>query len=159
MTSANMFSGTKNISGVVACGASVDNIALRRTVTTSSTLKIEKLPETPPYRDLHMARSSVSVYDQVHVCLFCSQFFQTQEDYRPSYADVLQREKKANYLALVEQERRYWDPLMMMDKDKKEEEQEKERLEYDALHAASSSYKADDSSEVNNGHDGSSDYR
>lgn len=83
------------------------------------------------------------MYDQVLVCLFCSQFFQSQEEYRPSYADVLHKERKANHLALLEQERQYWDPLMMMDKDKIEEELEKERLEFDALLATSSSYTAD----------------
>ena len=83
------------------------------------------------------------MYDQVLVCLFCSQFFQSQEEYRPSYADILHKERKANRLALLEQERLYWDPLLMMDKDKIEEELEKERLEFDALLTTSSSYTAD----------------
>ena len=153
MTSAGMFAGTRSMTAAVTCDASLQNSTLRTADTPSSTVKAEKLSATPPYKDLHLARSSISVYDKVPVCLFCSQFFQLQEDYRPSYADVLHKEKKASHLALVEQERQYWDPLMMLDKDKKEEEQEKERLEYDALEATSSSHKADDYSDANNARD------
>ena len=137
------------------CDVNANNSTLRVTDNPASKLKNEKLSVTPSYQDLHMVRSSTSLYDQVLVCLFCSQFFQSQEDYRPSYAEVLHKERKANYSALVEQERQYWDPLMMMDKDKKEEEEEKERSEYDALHAMSSSSKKDDFSDANNGHNGS----
>lgn len=99
------------------------------------------------------------MYDQVLVCLFCSQFFQSQEEYRPSYAEVLHKERKANHLALLEQERQYWDPLMMMDKDKIEEELEKERLEFDALLATSSSYTADNISNARTAQDNSPDKR
>ena len=99
------------------------------------------------------------MYDQVLVCFFCSQFFQSQEEYRPSYADVLHKERKANQLALLEQERQYWDPLRMMDKDKVEEEQEKERLEFDALLATSSSYTADNTSNATSAKDLSTDRR
>ena len=157
MTSANMFSDTRNMLAAATSDSTLhyaNNSTLRNTDSTVSKLKVEKLSVTPSYQDLHMVRSSTSLYDQVLVCLFCSQFFQSQEDYRPSYAEVLHKERKANYSALVEQERQYWDPLMMMDKDKKEEEEEKERSEYDALHAMSSLSKMDDFVDANNGHDG-----
>lgn len=152
MTSANMFSDTRSMLAAATCDVNASNSTLRATDIPVSKLKVEKLSVTPSYQDLHMVRSSTSLYDQVLVCLFCSQFFQSQEDYRPSYAEVLHKERKANYSALVEQERQYWDPLVMMDKDKKEEEEEKERSEYDALHAMLSLSKMDDFSDTNDGH-------
>lgn len=92
---------------------------------------------------MHISRSSINVYDQVLVCLFCSQYFQSPEDYRPSFADMVHGEKRADYLELLERERQYWDPLMMVEKDKREEE-EKERLEYEAK---STIYSAEDFSD------------
>ena len=144
MTSANMFSGTRSTTVSTSCDASVNNSTLHTVDASNSPQRVDKSSSsTQSYPDQHMMRSPVSMYDQVLVCLFCSQFFQSQEEYRPSYADVLHKERKANHLALLEQERQYWDPLMMMDKDKIEEELEKERLEFDALLATSSSYTAD----------------
>lgn len=143
MTSANMFSGTKSTTAATSSDPSTFNSTLHTTDASNGPQRVEKLLANPSCQDLHMMRSPASMYDQVLVCLFCSQFFQSQEEYRPSYADILHKERKANRLAFLEQERLYWDPLLMMDKDKIEEELEKERLEFDALLTTSSSYTAD----------------
>jgi hypothetical protein len=154
-----MFSGTRSTTAATSCDPSVSNTTLHTIDASKSPQRVDKSLSTQSYPDLHMMRSPVSMYDQVLVCLFCSQFFQSQEEYRPSYADVLHEERKANHLALLEQERQYWDPLMMMDKDKIEEELEKERLEFDALLATSSSYTADNISNAKTAQDNSPDRR
>lgn len=79
-------------------------------------------------------------YDQVGVCLFCAQFFQEPEKYRPSYRQIVFEEKKAAFLQQKEREREWWDPLRMVEKDREElekylerkqqeEERERQRLE------------------------------
>ena len=118
-------------------GINTSMLSTSMSETTKCATKADKKPSTPPYQNMHVSRSSINVYDQVLVCLFCSQYFQSQEDYRPSFADMVHSEKRANHLELLERERQYWDPLMMVEKDKKEEEEEKERIEYEALLAKS----------------------
>lgn len=50
----------------------------------------KKIPDITP----------IKVYSDVRVCLFCSQFFQFQESYRPSFADMVKAEKRAGALFL-----------------------------------------------------------
>ena len=123
---------------------------MTNTNTNTKTFKNKKLFSTTidgksndavEYHDMHVSRSSINVYDQVLVCLFCKQFFQNQEDYRPSYAEMVHSERKTAHLKELEKEKLYWDPLMMIDKDKKEEEDEKERKnEYEAYLLKSQSF-------------------
>lgn len=63
-------------------------------------------------------------YEGVKICLFCSQFFDIQEEYRPSF-NTLQNEirlKQHNEKKRLEKE--YWDPLKMIEKDREKEENE-----------------------------------
>ena len=106
--------------------------AMTNTVTLNSKKLFDstidsKSNDSHDYHNMHVSRSSINVYDQVLVCLFCTQFFQNQEEYRPSYAVMVHSERKAAHLKVLEREKQYWDPLVMIDKDKKEEEDEKER--------------------------------
>lgn len=57
-------------------------------------------------------------YDQVGVCVFCAQFFQEPEEYRPSYAMITYEERKAAYFEQKRKEREYWDPLKMVEADR-----------------------------------------
>lgn len=154
MTSATIFSGTRTMTAAATFDAGINTSMLSSTTSDgakSPNKQGDKKPPTPPYQKMHVSRSSINVYDQVLVCLFCSQYFLTQEDYRPSYAEMVHSEKRANYLELLERERQYWDPLMMVEKDKKEEEEEKERIEYEALLARSSAHTAEDFTDQNDG--------
>lgn len=76
-------------------------------------------------------------YDQIGVCIFCAQFFQEPEKYRPSYQQIVYEEKKTAYFQQKEREREWWDPLRMVEKDReelekylerKQQEEERERL-------------------------------
>lgn len=72
----------------------------------------KKVPEITP----------IKVYSDVRVCLFCSQFFQIQEKYRPSFGDMVLAEKRAARRERVAREKEYWDPLKMVEKDRENEE-------------------------------------
>lgn len=97
------------------------------------------------YQKMHISHSSINVYDQVLICLFCSQFFQSQDEYRPSYGDMVHSEKKASYLDLLDRKKKYWDPLKMLEKDKeKEESEKKEKAALDLLLLRSSGTSYDD---------------
>jgi len=65
-----------------------------------------------------MILQRLGCYDQVGVCVFCAQFFQVQEEYRPSYSTIVFQEKRAAYLENKRREEEYWDPLKMMEKDR-----------------------------------------
>lgn len=67
-------------------------------------------------------------YDEVPVCTFCSQFFQKQEAYRPSYMQITYEERLAVFQETRRREKEYWDPLKMCEKDM-EKELEEERIE------------------------------
>jgi len=67
-------------------------------------------------------------YDEVPVCIFCSQFFQKQEAYRPSYMQITYEERLAVFKETRRREKEYWDPLKMCEKDM-ERELEEERIE------------------------------
>ena len=174
MTSATIFSGTRTMTAAASVDAGINPLMLDMTTTmnnnnnnnsnnnngntnndsTNNLNHSQKSPTatnknekktSPIYQKMHVSRSSISVYDQVLVCLFCSQFFQDQDEYRPSYADMVTSERRAAHLMELERERQYWDPLMMIDKDKKEEEDEKEKREYEALLAKSSQHAVEES--------------
>ena len=51
----------------------------------------KKIPDITP----------IKVYSDVRVCLFCSQFFQFQESYRPSFADMVKAEKRAGISSIL----------------------------------------------------------
>lgn len=57
-------------------------------------------------------------YDQVGVCVFCTQFFQEPEEYRPSYDRITYEERKAAFFEMKRKEREYWDPLKMVEADR-----------------------------------------
>jgi hypothetical protein len=61
-------------------------------------------------------------YDEVGVCVFCAQFFQVQEEYRPSYLSITQTERRAAMQEAKRREQEYWDPLKMVEKDRHEQE-------------------------------------
>lgn len=52
-------------------------------------------------------------YDEVNVCLFCAQFFQVQEEYRPAYSTIVQEERRKGHSEERRREQEYWDPLKM----------------------------------------------
>jgi hypothetical protein len=70
-----------------------------------------------------------SCYDQVGVCVFCAQFFQVQEDYRPSYQAITQTERRAAAQDARRREREYWDPLKMVEKDREAQEAREKELQ------------------------------
>eukprot|EP01038_Epipyxis_sp_PR26KG_P007730 gene7730-10505_t len=57
-------------------------------------------------------------YDEVGVCVFCAQFFDIQEEYRPSFQTITHQERKAAYLEDKRRQEEYWDPLKMCEKDR-----------------------------------------
>eukprot|EP00596_Hydrurales_sp_CCMP1899_P005496 CAMPEP_0119045794 /NCGR_PEP_ID=MMETSP1177-20130426/42651_1 /TAXON_ID=2985 /ORGANISM="Ochromonas sp, Strain CCMP1899" /LENGTH=412 /DNA_ID=CAMNT_0007018155 /DNA_START=89 /DNA_END=1327 /DNA_ORIENTATION=+ len=122
MTSSTVFGGTR---AMTAASLDDDSIQKPRTNTLGDTSSPTKGETVEIYQKMHVSRSSINVYDQVLVCLFCSQFFQSQEEYRPSYAEMVHSEKRASHLEALERERQYWDPLKMVEKDKEAEEAEK----------------------------------
>ncbi len=63
-------------------------------------------------------------YDDVNVCIYCSQFFKDQDSYRPTYETVQYEERKKAYFEQKRLERAYWDPLAMSEADK-----ERQRIE------------------------------
>jgi hypothetical protein len=73
----------------------------------------------PSVEDIDTFGSTVPrCYDKVGVCIFCAQFFQEPDDYRPSYQAIVYQEKKTAYFETKRREREYWDPLKMLDKDR-----------------------------------------
>lgn len=62
-------------------------------------------------------------YDPVRICRFCSQFFQDQEKYRPSYDNVKLEERRTAHLETKQREKEYWDPLKMCEKDREAAEE------------------------------------
>lgn len=52
-------------------------------------------------------------YEGVRICRFCSQFFDVQEEYRPSFDKIQKEIKRKHLLELKQLEKQYWDPLKM----------------------------------------------
>ena len=63
-------------------------------------------------------------YDDVSVCIYCSQFFKDQDSYRPTFETVQYEERKKHFFEQKRLEKAYWDPLAMSEADK-----ERERIE------------------------------
>jgi hypothetical protein len=57
-------------------------------------------------------------YDQVGVCVFCAQFFQEPEEYRPSYQMITFQERKTAFYEIKRKEKEYWDPLKIIEDDR-----------------------------------------
>ena len=72
----------------------------------------------------------IKAYNDVRVCLFCAQFFQVQEKYRPSYEEMSKNEKRAARLVELSREMEYWDPLKMVEKDRETDEAERTTKEH-----------------------------
>jgi len=66
-------------------------------------------------------------YDEVLVCLLCSQFFHKQAEYRPSFEQIQYDERKVAFLETKRREKEYWDPLRMCEKDRELMEEELKR--------------------------------
>lgn len=50
-------------------------------------------------------------YEPVLICTFCAQFFDVQEEYRPSFDTIRREVKRKQYLEAKRLEKQYWDPL------------------------------------------------
>lgn len=50
-------------------------------------------------------------YEAVLICTFCAQFFDIQEEYRPSFDKIRREVKRKQYLEAKRLEKQYWDPL------------------------------------------------
>jgi hypothetical protein len=89
-------------------------------------------------------------YDQVMVCSFCAQFFyNTQEEYRPSFKKIVYEEKKAVHDEAKRLEKLWWDPLLTMTKYREaEDEMIKAQAEFLAIESVNNS--ATDSQDINN---------
>lgn len=74
-------------------------------------------------KKVKLLSSIPACYDEVGVCVFCAQFFQVQEEYRPSYLTITQTERKAAAREARRRELEYWDPLKMVEKDRVAQEQ------------------------------------
>jgi hypothetical protein len=74
-------------------------------------------------------------YDDVSVCVFCSQFFHDQDSYRPSMETLYKEKRKKAYFEQRRLEMEYWDPLKMSEKARAESE----------MNAALSSFEGDQS--------------
>lgn len=66
-------------------------------------------------------------YDDVLVCLICSQFFHKQAEYRPSFEQTEYEKRRQAHLETKRREKEYWDPLRMVEKDRELMEQEMAR--------------------------------
>ena len=72
-------------------------------------------------------------YSDVPICTFCAQFFQDQEEYRPSYAKITFMERKDDFMAQTAKDREYWDPLKLVEKDREEQINEEEAVDIASL--------------------------
>lgn len=61
-------------------------------------------------------------YEDVGVCVFCSQFFHDQDAYRPSMETIYQEQRRKVYFEQKRLEKEYWDPLKMSEKARAESE-------------------------------------
>ena len=62
-------------------------------------------------------------YDEVRVCVFCAQFFKDQNEYRPSYEDIVYSEKKLIKDEYKAKEIQKNDPYLLVKKDRQLEVQ------------------------------------
>ena len=153
LTSKTVFGGVNPPIGQYLAGTEVDmdGTILNPTGTFASTVKPEDIENTiinPPVQNpakmtyLEKIQERLSrmprCYADVPICTFCSQFFQNQETYRPSFAAITYTERKSKYVEMVGKEKEYWDPLKLVEKDRDQAIiEEEELLEQQKLEAMS----------------------
>jgi hypothetical protein len=76
----------------------------------------------PDTKNQNLLTTIPKYYDEIRVCVFCAQFFHTQEDYRPSFQSIVYQEKKVAFFEGKKKEQEYWDPLKMCEKDRENQE-------------------------------------
>lgn len=64
-------------------------------------------------------REATQLYDYTHVCIFCAQFFNTPEEYRPSYEQVAAEGKQEQLVVQQKHDDLKWDPLALLEADRK----------------------------------------
>lgn len=109
-----MWSGELNSTTVFGKVNSVSNISADTKLKSVSTVDGDDAANPQSLRDLRTAARLGAVprcYNEVLVCVFCTQFFEKQEDYRPSFEKIYYEEKKAAHFESRRREKQYWDPL------------------------------------------------
>lgn len=125
LTSKTVFGGTNPpIGEYLATSAEPSNTAtpgsaLDGTAPTAETQSPEP-NKKKSYLDKLSERLSVvpRCYSDVPVCTFCAQFFQDQDEYRPSYGQIVRSEKKSAFQQTMAKEKEYWDPLTTVEKER-----------------------------------------
>jgi hypothetical protein len=125
LTSKTVFGGTNPpIGEYLATSAEPSNTAtpgsaLDGTAPTAETQSPEP-NKKKSYLDKLSERLSVvpRCYSDVPVCTFCAQFFQDQDEYRPSYGQIVRSEKKSVFQQTMAKEKEYWDPLTTVEKER-----------------------------------------
>lgn len=121
LTSKTVFGGTNPpIGEYLATTAEPSNTA---TLEGGADTNASSLPEKKrSYLDKLSERLSVvpRCYSDVPVCTFCAQFFQDQDEYRPSYQQIVRTEKKYAFHETMAREKEYWDPLTTVEKERAE---------------------------------------
>lgn len=115
---------------------------IHSTLSSSSTISIVKenidsnLKESLSFTPL-IDTTYPRCYDRVGVCVFCAQFFQEPEEFRPSYKTITDNEKRIAKEEKERKEREAWDPLKLMEKDREEIERQEnlqqERMQQEKL--------------------------
>ena len=57
-------------------------------------------------------------YDQVRICLFCTQLMDEQDKYRPPIEKLLQEERERKLKSREAKEALWWDPLKVLTQEK-----------------------------------------
>lgn len=94
----------------------------------STTSPVKSKEQRAMEKKIQLLSSVPACYDEVGVCVFCAQFFQVQEEYRPSYLTITQTEKRAAARESRRRELEYWDPLKMVEKDRAAQEHREQML-------------------------------
>lgn len=105
------------------CGLSFSLVNLTLSVTNKAVIDLRKSwqsRENPvPCLDVDERLSKAPrCYDEVRVCMFCTQFFQNQPSYRPSFEAAAAEERRKAAEAKEIRDKQYWDPLKMCEKDR-----------------------------------------
>lgn len=94
----------------------------------STTSPVKSKEQRAMEKKIQLLSSVPACYDEVGVCVFCAQFFQVQEEYRPSYLTITQTERRAAAQESRRRELEYWDPLKMVEKDRTAQEHREQML-------------------------------
>lgn len=127
LTSKTVFGGTNPpIGEYLATSAEPSNTVTPGNTLEGAAVTAESQSPEPKkkisYLDKLSERLSVvpRCYSDVPVCTFCAQFFQDQDEYRPSYGQIVRSEKKSAFQQTVAREKEYWDPLTTVEKERAE---------------------------------------